>query len=263
MAFEGLIQSTLNKKEVFRQRAFQRIDQEVVKYRQLTQEQAQEFTQEQLLGLCPSPSELQRLLRLKQTLQENILRLNRTLIPIQTVTTEVLQIISAIRPIITGLKLIPLPAQFATVGVIVTLGDVLDTIKQTLDTLTQEISNLNYSISATQDVLLEVNTRLNTIDVILNLCTTQDLSIQEPSEEFQALIADLNQSRNTQPLSEEYNGFTIEVRNDPDSPPIAPKRFAVAISPTGATVYKGPSSFSSSTKILIDEVRFYIDQLIS
>ena len=53
--------------------------------------------------------------------------------------------------------------------------------------------------------------------------------------------------------------YKLEIKIDPQSPAIAPRRFAVAIAPNGVEVLKGPKSFSSSTKVLLDELKFRID----
>lgn len=53
--------------------------------------------------------------------------------------------------------------------------------------------------------------------------------------------------------------FKLEIILDPDSPTIAPKRFAVAKNLEGIIVLKGAKSFSSSTQVLLDEIKFRID----
>jgi len=53
--------------------------------------------------------------------------------------------------------------------------------------------------------------------------------------------------------------YKLKIRLDPTSPEIAPRRFAVAIDKTGVEILKGPKSFSSSTDILLDEIKFRID----
>ena len=58
------------------------------------------------------------------------------------------------------------------------------------------------------------------------------------------------------------NGITykLEIITDSNSPQVAPKRFAVAIEPRdNVVVLKGQPSFSSSTKILLEEIKFRID----
>ena len=53
--------------------------------------------------------------------------------------------------------------------------------------------------------------------------------------------------------------YELEILIDPNSPSIAPRRFAIAKDASGVTVMKGPKSFSSSTDVLLDEIKFRID----
>ena len=53
--------------------------------------------------------------------------------------------------------------------------------------------------------------------------------------------------------------YKLEINIDPDSPAIAPRRFAVAINREGITVLKGAKSFSSSIDVLLDELKSRID----
>jgi len=53
--------------------------------------------------------------------------------------------------------------------------------------------------------------------------------------------------------------YKLEIVADIDSPSIAPRRFAVAKDTSGVIVLRGPKSFSSSTQVLLDEIKFRID----
>ena len=53
--------------------------------------------------------------------------------------------------------------------------------------------------------------------------------------------------------------YKLEIILDPDSPEIAPRRFAVAKNKDGIIMLKGQKSFSSSTQVLLDEIKFRID----
>ena len=53
--------------------------------------------------------------------------------------------------------------------------------------------------------------------------------------------------------------YQLEIVIDPTSPSIAPRRFAVAKNEEGVIVLKGQPSFSSSVKVLLDEIKFRID----
>lgn len=56
-----------------------------------------------------------------------------------------------------------------------------------------------------------------------------------------------------------YKDYFIEVVEDPEDFGLAPRRFAVAKDGEGVIVLRGPKSFSSSTDILIEELKFRID----
>ncbi len=60
-----------------------------------------------------------------------------------------------------------------------------------------------------------------------------------------------------------YQGYVIEIRIDPDSPPVAPRRYAVAIDTIGVVVLEGNKSFSSSDELLIEELKLAIDRLVN
>jgi len=56
-----------------------------------------------------------------------------------------------------------------------------------------------------------------------------------------------------------YRDYFLEVTEDPTDFGLAPRRFAIAKDEEGVIVLRGPSSFSSSTDILIQELKFRID----
>jgi hypothetical protein len=59
-----------------------------------------------------------------------------------------------------------------------------------------------------------------------------------------------------------YKGYLLKIVRDPSSPNLAPLHFAVAIK-DGKQELKGPSSFSSSKEILLNEIKFIIDNQLS
>lgn len=67
------------------------------------------------------------------------------------------------------------------------------------------------------------------------------------------------QSSNIDSNSEQYKGLFLSVVRDPNSPTIAPKNYAIAKDRTGVVVLYGQSSFSADTKVLIEELKFRID----
>ena len=57
--------------------------------------------------------------------------------------------------------------------------------------------------------------------------------------------------------------YKLEIRNVPDAPDIAPQRFAVALDNEGVAVLKGAKSFASDVGVLLDELKFRLDNQLS
>lgn len=53
--------------------------------------------------------------------------------------------------------------------------------------------------------------------------------------------------------------YTLKIEKDPNSPGVAQRKRAIAVDFRGITVLRGPFSFSSSDKVLRDEIKFRID----
>lgn len=98
-------------------------------------------------------------------------------------------------------------------------------------------------LDASSEISDEIKETLKS--VLDSVVTTEDRDVEESS--------DLNYTAS--------NGvvYTLAIEIDPTSPSIAPRRFAVARTPRGGIALKGPKSFSSSTKILLDELKFRLD----
>lgn len=59
-----------------------------------------------------------------------------------------------------------------------------------------------------------------------------------------------------------YKGYLLRIQRTPESPVLAPRHFAVAIK-DGKVKIKGPNSYSSSKEILLEEIKFRIDNQLS
>ena len=74
-----------------------------------------------------------------------------------------------------------------------------------------------------------------------------------------------NQKESSEYYYTNINGqqLIISIITDPSSPKIAPRRYAEARNANGGIVMTGPKSFSSDVKVLIDEIKFRIDNQLS
>lgn len=57
--------------------------------------------------------------------------------------------------------------------------------------------------------------------------------------------------------------YELRIKNDIQAPPIAPRRYAVAINPDGAEMFVGDKSFASDVEVLLNEIKFRIDNQLS
>jgi len=127
-----------------------------------------------------------------------------------------------------------------------------------LDTALNELSSRLTAPSLSSDSGTDLNTASNqSLDIAL-----------ETLQEIQKALTDLSKDLVTEEADAiddpelYYKGYLLKIVKDPSSPKLAPKHFAIGIK-DGSTQIKGPSSFSSSKKVLLDEIKFRIDNQLS
>lgn len=210
-----------------------------------------------LTQLCPTPVQLQQLIQVKNNIETSVIALQRRTVPLQTILERLQVVLSTIPVIITLIKTLPIPNQVTTVGFVTTLSDRLENIKQLVQKYRGEIVAGQYVITNVNSTFNLVLQLLSNLDQILAVCAPdqiqQNEEIRRLSESFNTPVTQFDNT---------YRGYTIEVRVV-DRQSIAPQRYAVAIDRSGVVVLEGRPSFSSSTQVLIDEIKFRIDQLSS
>jgi len=104
----------------------------------------------------------------------------------------------------------------------------------------------------------DINNQL--LDILNKLEGTGLDGLRELLDDFNAeddtSVADDDKYLHRGPNGELYR---LVIKIDPESPSIAPRRFAVALDSEGVEILKGGKSFSSSVDILLDEIKFRID----
>lgn len=138
------------------------------------------------------------------------------------------------------------------------------TIENILEDLQTAKATITFAVAATNGTLGPILGIIQVIKSLLEACfDKQDLT----DEERKAIIDDIQGKTNdilTRGIPYENTAgdkYTIKVINDPNSPSIAQKRQAIAQDYRGITVLTGPSSFASDPNILIEEMKFRLDQL--
>jgi hypothetical protein len=212
---------------------------------------------------CPNSKELERIIKTRSTLLKHISsfekRVNKFSSIASTLTTTVTLVSVAIK-IITSIPIptsVP-PGAGIPVNILTKFSNALVKLNKTVDKLSGDAVAITALISSIGPLLTSLKNRLNSIDLAIQQC-----SLGQPADLGQILATaqppENTGSEGTPNADYEYQGYTLEIVQDPNSPKIAPRRFAIAKDKSGIVRFRGDSSFSSSTQVLLDELKFEID----
>lgn len=216
-----------------------------------------------LKRLCPTPEQLLIIIATKDSIESSVIALQRRVTSLQTILQQVQIVITIIPPIISTIKTLPIPTRWTTAGFVVTLGDRLEKVKVLSQKYRGEVAAGTYVLSTINSTFATILGLLQNLDKIIEICApdlvNENEEIRALSQPFRALTQSLNQP--IPQSNNSYKEYKIEIRVV-DRQAVAPQRYAVAIDRSGVVVLEGRPSFSSSTQILVDEIKFRIDQLI-
>jgi len=184
---------------------------------------------------------------------------------IQILTTNPLPpvVINGILSPVSVIPFTPATVIQSTRGKINSDAAILDWARNLVEALNDEGRAIADGVSTAQGVLSPVKNQLDQLDALVQACfANQDLS----EEDRKLLIQDIQGVRNQDPAFTglEYTApsgrtYTIKIVEDKNSPEVAPRRQAIVQDFRGITVLTGPASFATRTQILIDEIKFRID----
>ena len=220
---------------------------------------------------CPNAKEIEKIIKIKNNLLKNINALERRIQKLRSVANKLDASIRAARIGISIIKRIPKPTVFKVIpgqsgGVVIgvkfsaltRLSDRLIKLNKLLDSLEADKAGILGVINTVSVTLGGLKRRLEAIDLAIQGCS-------KDSAQLSQIVASVQPPENTgsegTPLDPDYyyKGYELAIVDDPNSPSIAPRRYAIAKDKVGVIVLYGPSSFSSDTKVLLDEIKFRID----
>lgn len=228
---------------------------------------------------CPSKSELDKIIKQKNDLNQALTQVQTSLNTL-TQTGGVLNTInSSLNAGVNTIKALPIPSA-APPGVGVPFGAIL-TFSSTLDSLSLLISenkgvigSINPSVNIINNSLNNIRTKINELNTAINLCLNQqseNLDDAQKEEFFEEINPDNNLTENLvlenrlQPNSNNpiiIDNFKLEIEYDKENKFSFPRRRVVGSRADGVKIV-GDYSFSSSVQVLIDEVRFKISQFLN
>jgi hypothetical protein len=244
---------------------------------------------------CPPKNELDKILQQKNQLSQAITQIETSLTSLSSTGSTIDSIVTGVKAGVTLIKALPVPSSVPPgvgipLNVINGFSDTLDTLGILLKEFGGVTSQIAPSLQIITGTLATVNAKLATLDGLLAGCLqseTEGMTDLEKEEFFQSLGIDLSSPDNTggsnnpnngaegentdvnetlesrlSPNSNNpivYKGFTISLDNDAGNQFSFPSRRAIGTNEEGVKIVT-PFSFSSSTQVLVDAIKFQIDQ---
>lgn len=248
---------------------------------------------------CPSPQELTKIIQSKNQINQALTQALGALSTINSTAGTINGILTGIDAAITTIKAIPIPSAItplapAGVGpslipgrIFPVLSDSLIILRDFVKTNKGIVNQIPSAISSIQTAIQKTINLLNSLDVLISGCLNQqtaNLSPEAKEAYFNEIGFALTQTGNNsnpninadvdsvleaqlQPNSNNplfYKGFKLTLEYDSQNIFSFPSRRIKGVNDeTGQIVYNygGKFSYSSSTAVLFDEVKFQIDIL--
>ena len=226
---------------------------------------------------CPNVERMKQILKIRNNLLKTIDSFQKRVDAVKPLANNLQPAISAASIALNIIVNLPtptavIPPQTGGVGVPMS---VLNRYAQTISTLALTIAVLEADVKAINSIVTSVSIPIKTLRDRLQAIDIKIAQCSKDSSDPAAITAEAQPKENTgsegtptgpDGLPDEdylYKGYTLEIVQDPNSPAIAPRRYAIAKDTRGIVVVRGQSSFSSDTQILLDEIKFRIDNQLA
>lgn len=228
---------------------------------------------------CPSSKELEKIIKTRSTLINHLTSFEKRVGKFADIAKKLTAAVAIVNALVKIITSIPLPTAIIPpmtggigipVSILTKYSNALVKLNKTLDKLLGEAIAITSIISTIAPVIANLRARLASIDVAIQQCSlgnpadlNQILATAQPPENTGSEGTPTDAQGNIDPnyvyTSSTGKTYKLAIQEDPNSPKIAPRRYATATDNRGIIVLRGPSSFSSSTQVLLDEVKFRID----
>lgn len=237
---------------------------------------------------CPTPSELQKIIKKKNQIKTALNQLKKKLLIINKTTKPLKTLIKTLTTTLRTLQINPASAAGLTVGGVLVLNDTYNLSKITKSNITSNLKVFGVIVNYINSSVNEILNKIKQLEILIERCAqnpnanpniplsneiqTAGQNVNETNQiinnsfdinnqlndEDSKLLGDLQNSDSNDTNS--YNGFKFEILLDDKNQTRFPKRYAIAKNASGIVVLRGESSFSSNAEILIDELKFIIDR---
>lgn len=215
---------------------------------------------------CPSAREVSQVLNLLNSVDTSLSNLERSRSTFRQLSNRLNRTVTATSTLIRTLRLLPVPTAVAGVGVPIGLtnryAETLVNASDFLDRLQADQRNITQLINTVGNLDLSVQTRIDTLLTLLSNCAKSNPDIANlltgvQRTESKTFDRDSNLGSYRASNGREY---FFEIIQDTAVTEPVPRRIAVAKDRSGVIILRGAPSFSSSTKVLIDELKLRIER---
>lgn len=225
---------------------------------------------------CPPPEKLRFIINKLNSLTSIINKFEARVRPFRRMVNRLQPPLRAAKVLVNVLKSIPIPT---TVGVPPPYGGVVFSIPikvtnkysellrlacELVVSIEDDIEACNSLLNDTEFDITDLKNKINSLLPQIQECTESGGLSSDQLDEIREAVQGENREGTAGDSEVSFRGvngkdYKLSVLVDPNSPSIAPRRFAVAKDNIGVIVLRGPLSFASSTEVLIQELKFRID----
>jgi prefoldin subunit 5 len=215
---------------------------------------------------CPNADRMKRIMATRNNLLNTINSFQKRVDAIKPIANNIQPAISVAKAALQVIVNIPIPTAIIPpmsggVGVPMSIlnrySRAITVLSTTIDVLEADVKAVNSIVTTVSVPIATLRDRLQAVDIKIAQCSSTDPNSAALLETAQP--QGNTGSEGTPNPDYLYKGYTLEIIEDPDSPKIAPRRYAIAKDSRGNIKLIGQPSFSSSTQVLLDEIKFKID----
>lgn len=214
---------------------------------------------------CPSPDLLNSAISKRNKVVRQLNQIYKTIVINSALAGVALYLSFQLKGIISQINTLAFPlASPPGIGLPYTIVGTLDGIKNKLNEISEDNKKLNkqiiISLAFLVAALIIVLIYLKRIDGMIQECA-QNSNLEPLSPELSSLREE-NERADTSSSNTDsnLNGFIFNVVDDKSEVGNLKRRFAIAKNVDGVVLLRGEPSFSANDQILIDELKFYIQQ---
>ena len=174
-----------------------------------------------------------------------------------TALTDILEpILTATKISITVLKASPIPNQFTTMGLVLTMADILNEASLLINQISSILSQIQTILSYLNNIINSINAKFKRLDNLLIKCAS---SAGITDEALSKLLSSVPQMTVVNNFSiQTYAGFNFAIKIDTNNQTPYTKHYAVAMNADGVVLLKGESSYTTDQQTLINELIYQI-----